>query len=64
MSRYKEIYGKRSRTSHHGHRDADQIDLIELRYLTLETIQKAIKNLNKWNEHEQLLGWIKKRKLT
>jgi len=64
MARYKDIYGKRSRASHHGHRDVDQVDLVELRYLTLETIQKAIKNLNKWKEHEQLLEWIRRRKLT
>jgi hypothetical protein len=62
-ARYKDIYGKRSRASHHGHRGVDEIDLTELRYLALEIIQKAIKNLNRWTEHEQLLEWVRRKKL-
>jgi len=64
MDRYKEIYRQRSKTSHHGYRAVDEIDLIELRYIASKVIDFAIKHLDRWQDHGQLLNWVKERKLS
>jgi len=63
IARYIDIYNKRSSTSHHGHGNADELDLIELRCIAFDIIQKAIKNMNRWKEHKHLLDKIKRKKL-
>lgn len=63
MERYKNIYSKRSGCSHHGMREADEVDLIEIRYMAQKVLDFSVKNPNNWEKQEQLLEWVKTRKL-
>ncbi len=63
ISRYNEIYKVRSSTSHHGYRRADEVDLIELRYLSMKIIKFAIEKSGEWEKPEELSAWIKEKKL-
>lgn len=63
IKRYKEIYDERSATSHHGMRNADEVDLIELRFMAQEVLHFLIIKLKKWTTQEQILEWVKIKKL-